>query len=160
MDWTKQYEEMMQTWTDAQTKMWAAFSESVTGFGKSPSRRMWEQAIARGEELVKNTLAAQNDWLKAWAKNLAEMEGMPEQAGKSLDQFKEMVQRWTGTQEKLWGAWFGFLKKLDPTESVTGWGETAQNPFEFWQETAKQAMDAQTAWMESWMSQLGSSSEE
>lgn len=160
MDWTKQSQEILKAWTDAQTKMWSAFSESVAGFGKSPSQKMWEQTIANSEELIKNTLAAQTDWLKAWAKNMEALEGMPEQAGESLKQFQEMTQRWAGTQEKLWAAWFGFLKKFDPTKSAVNWGEVAQNPFEFWQETTKQAMDAQMEWMKSWMSQFTSTSED
>lgn len=160
MDWMKQSEEILKTWTDAQTRMWSAFSENVAGLGKSPSQRMWEQTIANSDELIKNTLAAQTDWLKAWVKNLEGMEGMPAEAGKSLKQFQEMAQRWTDTQEKLWEAWFGFLKKFDPTRVTTVWGETAQDPFKFWQETTKQAMDAQMEWMKSWMDQFTSTSGE
>ena len=160
MDWTKQSEEILKAWTDTQTKMWAAFAESFSGFGKTPSQRVWEQTITNGEELIKNTLTTQKDWLKAWADNLKSLEGMPEQAGDALKQFQEMMQRWADTQEKLWAAWFGFLKKFDPTKMTSAWGETTQNPFEFWQETTKQAMDTQMEWMKSWMGQFTSTSDE
>ena len=83
-----------------------------------------------------------------------------DQALETLNQFQEMLHRWAETQEKLWSAWFGFLKKFDPTKMVSAWGETGQNPFEFWQETTKQAMDAQMDFMKSWMSQFSSTSDE
>jgi len=160
MDWMKQSEEIFNTWMDTQTKMWKAFSDSVDDFGKTPSQKMWEQTIANGQKMVKNTLEAQTDWLKAWAENMSGMEGIPEQLIDGFKQFQEMVQRWTTTQEKMWEAWFELLKKFDPAKSFPAWGESVPNPFEFWQETTKQAMDTQMAWMKSWMNQFTPSSED
>jgi len=160
MDWNKQTEEMLKAWTETQAKMWEAFSESTAGFGKSPGQKMWEQAIANGEELIKNTLATQTESLKAWAVNLEGLEGIPEQAGDALQQFQEMIQRWADTQEKLWAAWFGFLKKFDPTKFAGAWGESTQNPFQTWQDATKQAMDAQMDWVQTWMNQFKTSSED
>ena len=160
MDWSKQSEEILKAWTDAQAKMWSAFTESFAGFGKSPTQRVWEQTITNGEDLIKNSLSAQTDWLKAWANNMVNLDGMPDQASDALNQFQEMLHRWAETQEKLWAAWFGFLKKFDPTKMVSAWGETSQNPFEFWQETTKQAMDAQMDFMKSWIGQFSNPSDE
>ena len=159
MDWTKQSQEMFKTWSDAQTKMWDAFVESTAGFGKSPTQKMWEQGLAKGKEMIKNTLEAQTEWLKAWAANLEGLEGMPEQAKGALSQFQETTQRWADTQEKLWGTWFDMLAKFDPTKATGGWGESAQNPFQVWQDAAKQAMDAQMAWMKNWADQFKVDSE-
>jgi hypothetical protein len=160
MDWSKQSEEMLKAWNEAQTKMWEAFTESAAGFGKSPSQHMWDQAIANGEELVNNILSNQTAWLKAWVANFEKLEGMPEQASESLAQFKEMIQRWADTQENLWNAWFGFLKKFDPKQMGGAWGESVQNPFQVWQDATKQAMDAQMDWLKTWMSQFQTGSEE
>jgi hypothetical protein len=111
MDWTKQNEEMFNTWKQAQTKMWEAYTESVSNFGKSPSEKAWDQAIAAGNELIKNSLTSQADWLKAWVDNIKKLDRLPDQATVALDQFQEMNASWVATQEKLWGAWFEMLKK-------------------------------------------------
>jgi len=154
MDWTKQNEEMFKTWTQAQTKMWEAYSESIAGFGKSPGEKIWEQTIAAGEELVKNSLAAQTEWMKTWADNFKTLEGMPAQATEALDQFQEMTAGWAATQGKLWAAWFDMLKKFDPSQFAGTWGSLPKDPFQLWQESTKQVMDAQMEWMRAWMDQF------
>lgn len=154
MDWIKQSEAMFKTWTDTQQKMWETFSESIAGFGKSPGEKMWTQAIKAGEELVKNSLAAQAEWMKSWSENFKSIEGMPEQAAQAVAQFQEMTESWAATQEKLWGAWFEMLKKFDPSQFAESWTEMPRNPFQVWQESTKMVMDTQMEWMKTWMNQF------
>jgi hypothetical protein len=155
MDWTKQNEEMFKAWTQAQTKMWEAYSESVSSFGKSPGEKVWEQIIAAGEELVNNSLNAQAEWMKNWAENFKTLDGIPEQGIKALDQFREMTAGWAATQGKLWAAWFDMLKKFDPSQFAGTWSANMpKDPFQFWQESTKQVMDAQMEWARAWMDQF------
>jgi hypothetical protein len=155
MDWTKQSEEMMKAWTQAQTKMWEAYSERVASFGKSPGEKAWEQMIAAGEELVKNSLAAQADWAKNWVENFKNLDGMPEGATEALKQFKEMTEQWATTQGKLWTAWFDMLRKFDSSQFASAWPTSMpKDPFQFWQESVKQVMDSQMEWVRAWMDQL------
>ena len=160
MDWTKQNEEMFKAWTQAQTKMWEAYAESVSNFGKTPGQKYWEQTIAAGEELVKNSFTAQAEWMKTWADNFKEMDGMPEGSAEALAQFQEMAERWTSTQENLWAAWFDMLKKFDPSQFGGTWGNMPKDPFQAWQESTKQVMDAQMAWTRAWMDQFTPKEEE
>ena len=37
MEWTKQSEEMLKTWTEGQKKMWEDYMKVMQGFGQSPS---------------------------------------------------------------------------------------------------------------------------
>lgn len=150
MDWTKQNEEMFKNWTKAQTKMWEAYTDSVSNFGKSPGEKVWGQTVATGEELVKNSLAAQAEWMKTWAENFKSLDGMPEQSTEALKQFQEMTERWAATQENLWAAWFDMLKKFDPSQ-FTG---MPKDPFQAWQESTKQVMDMQMEWTRAWMKQF------
>jgi hypothetical protein len=154
MDWTKQNEEMFNTWKQAQTKMWEAYTESVSNFGKSPSEKAWDQAIAAGNELIKNSLISQADWLKAWVDNIKKLDGLPDQATVALDQFQEMNASWVATQEKLWGAWFEMLKKIDPGQFSGTWSNLPKDPFQSWQESTKVVMDTQMEWMQSWINQF------
>jgi polyhydroxyalkanoate synthesis regulator protein len=150
MDWTKQSEEMFKAWTQAQTKMWEAYSENVSGFGKTPGEKVWAQTIAAGEDLVKNSLAAQADWMKTWVENFKKLEGLPDQAAEAVDQFREMTGSWAATQEKLWAAWFDMLKKFDPNPFAA----MPKDPFQVWQESTKQVMEMQMDWARAWMEQF------
>ena len=154
MDWAKQSEEMFKVWTQAQTKMWEAYTESVSSFGKSPGKKAWEQTIAAGEELVKNSLAAQVEWLKTWAENFKTLEGLPEGAVKAVGQFHEMTESWASTQANLWKAWFDMLKKFDPNQYAGTWATMPKDPFQTWQDSMKQVMDTQMEWARAWMDQF------
>jgi hypothetical protein len=151
---------MFKAWTDTQEKMWQAYSENISDFGKSPGEKMWGQTIKAGEDLVKNSLAAQVEWMNAWAENFKSLDGIPEQATESVTQFQEMTERWAATQEKLWAAWFDMLKKLDPSQFSGSWGEMPKNPFQVWQDSTKMVMDTQMEWMQTWMNQFKSAEEE
>jgi hypothetical protein len=159
MDWVKQNEAMFNAWTDTQQKMWETFSESVAGFGKSPSEKMWMQTIKAGEELVKNSLTTQAEWMNSWSENFKSMDGIPEQATQAVAQFQEMTERWTATQEELWSAWFEMLKKLDPSQIAGSWTEMPRNPFQVWQDSTKMVMDAQMEWAKTWMNQFKTDTE-
>lgn len=160
MDWIKQNEAMFKAWTDTQQKMWEAYSESISGFGKSPGEKMWKQTIKAGEELFKNSLAAQVEWMNAWAENFKTLEGIPSQAIEGVTQFQDMTASWADTQEKLWAAWFEMLKKLDPSQFTPSWGQASQNPFQVWQDSTKLVMDSQLEWMRAWMNQFKSTEED
>ena len=160
MDWAKQNQDMFNAWTEAQTKMWEAYTESVSNFGKSPSEKFWDQTIAAGEGLVKNSLTAQAEWLKTWAENFKSMDGMPEASTEALNQFQEMTERWVSTQEKLWGAWFDMLKKFDPSQFGGAWTNVPKDPFKAWQESTQQVMEAQMEWTRAWMDQFKPDQEE
>lgn len=160
MDWSKQNEEMFKAWTQAQTKMWEAYAESIASFGKSPGEKAWEQTVAAGEELVKKSLNTQAEWMNSWAENFKTLGGMPEGASEALDQFQEMTERWAATQGKLWEAWFDMLKKFDFSQFTSAWGNMPKDPFQVWQESTKQVMDTQMAWMRAWMDQFKGTKED
>jgi len=160
MDWIKQSEAMFKTWTDTQQKMWDTFSENVSGFGKSPGEKMWAQTVKAGEDLVKNSLAAQAEWMKSWSENFKSLEGMPEQAAQAVAQFQEMTERWAVTQEKLWVAWFEMLKNFDSTQLSESWTKMPKNPFQVWQDSTKLVMDTQMEWVKTWMNQFKTEAEE
>lgn len=153
MNWNQQVEEMMKTWTTTQEKTWKDFFDTMQGMGKSQSTRMWESTLSMGEEMLKNTLKTQSEWLAAWVDGLASMEGVPAPAVESARQFQEMAVRWNKTQAELLGNWFGMMKKFAPARPTDAWAEAPQNMVKTWQDTTQSIMDAQAKWMRSWMSQ-------
>ena len=155
MDWTKQAEEMLNTWTETQKKLWDSFYESVPDFGKTPSEKLWDQTIATGKQALKNSMAAQADWLNTWVDYISNLEGVPPQALDSAKQYQEMSKRWSETQEHLWENWFDMLKKFDTSKMASGWAGVAQDPFKVWQESSQKVMESQADWMRSWMKAMG-----
>ena len=160
MDWIKESEAMFKTWTDTQKKMWETFSESVSEFGKTPGEKVWIQNIKAGEELVKNSLTAQAEWMKSWSENFKSLKGMPEEAAQAIAHFQEMSESWAATQEKLWSAWFEMLGKFNPSQFSGSWTEMPMNPFRAWQDSTKLVMDTQMEWMKTWMEQFKTDTEE
>jgi hypothetical protein len=155
MDWTKQSEQMVNNWMNMQKKMWDTFFASVPDVGKSPSQKVWEQTLVAGQELIKNSLTAQAEWLRTWVEYLGTVEGVPTQALESARQFQEMSKRWAETQEQLWGNWFEMLKKFDMSKVSGGWPGAAQDPFQTWQESTQKVMQAQVDWMNTWTKSMG-----
>ena len=151
---------MLNTWTETQKKLWETFYQSVPDFGKIPNEKLWEQAIATGKQAIKNTLAAQTDWLKTWVDYLENLEGVPPQAHESAKQFHEMSKRWMETQEQVWDNWFEMLKKFDASKIASSWTGIPQDPFQAWQESTQKVMETQTDWMRAWVKAMSGQKDE
>jgi hypothetical protein len=154
MDWQKQTEEMFKNWASAQMNMLDAFSESVASFGKSPGEKLWDQIISTGEEMIKNALSGQAEWMNIWIENYQAIEGLPDQAAESSEQYQEMNSRWLETQKRLWTAWFDLVKKVDVSSFSDAWRGYPGDPFKVWQETSKMVMNSQMEWLRSWSAQF------
>ena len=154
MEWQKQTEEMFKNWTDTQMKMLDAFSESFADFGKSPGEKMWDQIIATGEEMIKNFLSGQAEWMKIWIENYQAIDGLPEQATETVGQFQEMNKRWLETQKRLWAAWFDLIKRVDASSFSDVYKGYSGDPFKVWQQTTQMVMDSQMEWLRSWSAQF------
>jgi len=155
MDWTNQTKEMMNQWTEMQKKMWEPFFANMPDGQKLSGEKQWEQTLAAGQQALKNTLAAQTEWLKNWVEYLKGMESVPLQVIESAEQMQEMSGRWEETQEKLWENWFEMLKGFDMSKMSSNWSEASQNPYQAWQESTKKIIDAQANLMSSWLKAYG-----
>lgn len=158
-NWTKQFEDMMNAWTETQKKTWNSYFDTMQGLNKSQGARMWESTLTMGEGMLKDMLNTQEQGLSAWVDGLSKMEGVPAQMVESARQFQEMNSRWNKTQAELIENWFGMLKKFTPSSPTDVWTEMPQTIFKTWQETTQSVMDAQTKWMRAWMEQTGKSSD-
>jgi hypothetical protein len=160
MDWSKQSEEMINAWSEAQKKMWDAYLKSVEDFGKTPDQKLWEQTIDLGEQAIDNTLKAQTEWVKMWREQLKTLEDVPAQIMESTKQFQDMAGQWEKTQKQLWGNWFEMLKQFDFSKVSGAWTSEPANPFQAWQESTQKVMEAQTEWMTAWTKSMGTTQDE
>ena len=109
-EWSKQAEEMFNTWRETQKSLMDKWVESIKSFTGTQNTEMWKKTLETWEETAKNTFNSQTDWMKSWIENLKSMEGLPEGAVESIDRFQEMAGRWNKTQDELWAKWFEMLK--------------------------------------------------
>ena len=151
MDWTKQAEDMMKTWTDTQKKMWDNWLETIDqDSAQNQAAEVWQKTVETWEKTVKNTLQAQNEWTQAWVESLGTKADIPEEVTEWANQAQEMAKHWGETQQQMWQGWFDLVKKADSAKMAGAWGEEGQKAFQVWQESAKKAMDAQMEWASKW----------
>jgi hypothetical protein len=150
MDWTKQSEDMLKSWTDTQKKMWDNWLEMMQqGPSQAQAAQVWQKTIETWEETVNSTLAAQGEWTKMWMDSL-DTKNMPEETVQWAKQAEDMSQKWAEAQKQMWQGWFDMLKQADVTKMVSSWEGEGQKAFQNWQDSAKQIMDTQMNWLNMW----------
>jgi hypothetical protein len=145
MEWTKQSEEMLKTWTEGQKKMWDDCMKVMQGFGQSPSTQAWEKTVDTWNQTIQKLLDAQVEGARLWAEKITKAKGA-EQGAEWAKQGQDLIARVTETQKQLWANWFELVKKLDPS-NVTNWTRDGQKFMQTWQETIQKAFNAQTEWL-------------
>ncbi len=147
MDWTKQAEEMLKTWTTSQQSMWDSWLKTIQGVGTTQTTETWEKSIETWKDSVQRALEAQNSWTKFWAESVVASSGSNKQTSDWSNQMVEMTKKWTDTQAQLWNSWFETIKKADPSAMAQNWNaEEMQKIVGSWQEAAQKAMEAQMEW--------------
>ncbi len=157
MDWTKQSEEMVKTWTETQKKMWGSWLETIQqGSSQAEAFEIWRKTIETWENTVESTLKAQDDWVKNWANSIdvSKME-VPKEMKEWAQQAQDMTNKWSKTQKQLWEGWFDLVKQADPAKIVGSWEDEGQDIFKTWQESAQKVMDGQMKWAGMWASEPG-----
>lgn len=150
MDWPKQTQEMMKSWTETQQKMWDSWLQTLGANGKSKATDAWQQTLDTWQKSVNNTLAAQSRLMQMWVDSLNNAKGNLDQVTEWVTQAEEMTRRMNDAQKQLWDNCFETLKKADLGQMPAPWEEEGQKLFETWQESARQAMEAQIEWASRW----------
>jgi hypothetical protein len=160
MDWSKQANEMIKTWTGSQQKVWETWLNSMQVMGSPQSPEAWQKTVETWRGTVKQALESQVELTRLWAEGVAassvnmpsmpgmpsmpSMPGMPTNAVDWTRQMLELTRTWTDTQMRFSENWFDQLKKADPTTFAQVWDTTqAQKIMANWQEAAQKAMEAQ-----------------
>jgi len=110
MDWSKQAEDIVKNWSEAQQKLWQQMLKSMEG---STGSDMWSQLLASWEANVRETVGAQGQWLENWFAS-ATPESMPEEMKQWFAQGQTMSQQWRETQQQMWQGWFEMARGMKP----------------------------------------------
>jgi hypothetical protein len=146
MEWAKQSEEMLKTWTETQKKMWDDWMKAMQGLGTSPSTEVWEKTVDSWNQTIQRLLDAQVEGARHWVENLTTAKGTPEETAEWAKRGQDIITRWTETQKQLWGSWFEVIKKLDAS-NMMNWTRDGQKFIQSWQETIQKALDSQAEWL-------------
>ncbi len=152
MDWNKQMEEMVSTWTDMQHRMWDNWMDAVKGFGgraapgSEQGQEDYRHNLEAWEKSVRQALEAQSAWTRRWSDKVTDKENAPEAVTKWAEQVQEMMKGWTEAQSQLWSAWFESVKTLDPSQLATNWDSETHQVLEAWQQAAQRAQDTLQDW--------------
>jgi len=146
MEWTKQSEEMLKTWSETQKKLWDDCLKAMQGFGKSPGTDAWEKTVDTWNQTIQNVLDAQLEGARHWAENTTTFKGTTEETAELAKHGQELITRWTETQKQLWKNWFDLMKKLDAS-NMMNWARDSQKFVQSFQETLQKAVDAQAEWV-------------
>lgn len=161
MDWTKQANDMLKTFTSTQQKVWESWVSSMQLMATPQSPEAWQKTVDTWRSTVKYTLEQQLELTRLWAESVATssvtmpglpsipgmptMPGVPATAVEWTRQMLDMTRTWTETQVRFSENWFEILKKAEPSALAQGWDAgSAQKIMATWQEAAQKAVEAQT----------------
>ncbi|NNJ10036.1 hypothetical protein EKD04_006830 [Chloroflexales bacterium ZM16-3] len=163
MDWTKQANDMVKTWTGTQQKVWDTWLSSMQLMSSPQSPETWQKMVETWRGTVKQALESQLQVTQMWAEGVAaasvntpsipgmpampampSIPGVPGTAVEWTRQMLDMTRAWTDTQVRFSENWFDLLKKADPSAIAQGWDMgQAQKMMATWQDAAQKALDAQ-----------------
>lgn len=161
MDWTKQANDMLKTYTSTQQKVWEGWVSSMQLMSTPQSPEAWQKTVETWRGTVKYALEQQLELTRLWAESVAAssvslpsapsvpglpaLPGAPTSAVEWTRQMLEMTRSWTETQVRFSENWFEMLKKAEPGALAQSWDVTqAQKIMATWQDAAQKAVEAQT----------------
>ncbi|GAB4444821.1 MAG: hypothetical protein OHK0015_46560 [Chloroflexi bacterium OHK40] len=158
MDWSKQANEMIKTWTGTQQKVWETWVSSMQLMASPQSPEAWQKTVETWRGTVRQALESQLELTRLWAEGVASaavsmpsVPGLPATTAPSTAmvewtrQMLEMTRSWTETQVRFSENWFDLLKKAEPAALAQGWDMgQAQRIMATWQEAAQKAVEAQS----------------
>ena len=150
-EWTKQTEEMFQSWNEAQKRLMETWSENLKKVGFPQDSEIWGKSIQTWQETVEKSSQAQREMTNSWIENLSSMDGIPEQVQNSAQRYREMSEQWRTTQDDLWGNWFEMLKSFEPSTLSGGWMDMFKDPLNAWQKATEKVLEGQSSWMKTWL---------
>lgn len=158
MDWSKQANDMIKTWTGTQQKVWESWMSSMQAMTTPQSPEAWQKTVETWRGTVRYAIEQQVELTRLWAESVAaasvnmpvmpampSVPGVPTTPVEWTRQMLEMTRVWAETQMRFSENWFDLLKKAEPSMLAQMWDMTqAQKIMATWQEAAQKAVEAQT----------------
>jgi hypothetical protein len=154
MDWSKQMQETIKTWTDSQQRMLEGITKIMVEMAAPPTTNPWEFSIGLWEKGVNGFLETQADWTRLWIRGVNAATNKPE-TGDWAQRVEQMTKLTLEFQEQFWQDWFTTLKQIDPIKNANwiaelqplteGWSAMVQRSIKFQEEWLQSAVNSQKA---------------
>ena len=89
-------ENLINTWVQAQQKLLTNWLDTVKRYSGTHSPDLWTSTVDAWQTSVKQTLDAQEEWMRQWTETLANTQGTPQELQALARQGREQLQRWIG----------------------------------------------------------------
>lgn len=153
MDWTKQANDMIKTWTGTQQRVWESWVETMQVGATTPTNQeAWQKTVETWRGTVRQALESQVELARLWAESANAMPGTAGMAAPAgLADFTrnmlEMTRVFTETQTRFSENYFEMLKQADMGTLSQAWNPNqAQKIMQTWQEATQKAVEAQSEW--------------
>ena len=156
MDWTKQTEEMVKSWTDVQKKMldqWLAPIKSLAASQpEGAAAGEYLKGLEAWEAAVRKALDAQAQWARMWGEGLTTQKAPGDAMAAWAGQTQEMIKAWTDSNKQLWDHWLSAVQKVNPASSgaTEAWKKQSESVMKAWQDAADTAQKTMSDWAAQW----------
>src|SRR5438270_7150649 len=113
MSESKSSENFLNTWAEAQQELLTNWLDTVQRLSGTQSPELWTRTVEAWQASVKQTLDAQEEWLRQWSESLANTQEAPQELQNLTRQGQEQMQHWIDAQRQLWQNWFNIVKDIN-----------------------------------------------
>ena len=153
-DWTKQTEQLVNTWSDTQKTMWDNWLGAMQSMSGGANLDAFEaerkKVVDTWEASVKKGLEAQAEWAKMWSDSLSANKSTPKPMLEWAKQMQTMMKSWTDSQEELSHVWFEMMKKMDASQMTGTWDAQGKQMVKAWQDAVDKSLEAQQEMTKVW----------
>jgi len=145
-------ESLINTWAQTQQKLLTNWLDTVQRLSGTQSPDLWTQTVDAWQASVKETLDAQQEWIRQWTAALANTKGVPQELQDLARQGQEQLQPWLDAERQLWQSWFDIVKDINFKVQPGTSAQAGSNLLQLWQETARKMIETQTTLARQWTS--------
>ncbi len=154
IDWTKQSEDILQSWADTQKRLLKSWGETAEkNAGQTEVADTWRKAVDTWEGAVKSGLEAQLEWSRSATESLRAVPSVPKDLIDWSDQTQALGDRWNAAQRQLWETYFGIARQAVPVKMLGTLDDENQKLFTAWQDAVEKMVAAQSEWSQAWSEQ-------
>lgn len=124
----KETEELIDSINTARKETLDAYTQGVRNLLSMPMEKMWEEGIQSTEEIVKQSLKAQNEVSAALLDRLRNMDNLPDEAVTLVTQMHDMNKTVYSAQQDMLNACLEVVKALDPGKFAGSTGSLIRMP--------------------------------
>jgi gas vesicle protein len=147
----QQTQDTFAAWAAAQQKLMQSWMDTVRGFTGGTGAALWNQTLDAWQRSVRQTMDAQNEWLRRWTESLSAGAGASQETQDRVREGQEMLQRWADAQRELWDGWFQVMRSLGSSTEPDSVVRVGQSMAQMWLGTTQRLMESQAEWVRRWM---------